>query len=152
MAVPSTSSRGDQVHCGRHTSTLFCSSRLSIEVDLLSRGSLATFCYLVPFWGLTSPSSRSWTDIFFFRSGMAFSPRSVGIGRKGGGRVRGTLDLGTSCEVVPLFLQAIRFLRLLFPQFNAIASSSSSKVLSRRTTIRAGKWTLECLSASSSAF
>ena len=121
-------------------------------MDLLSRGSLATFCYLVPFWGLTSPSLRSWTDIFFFRSGMAFSPRSMGIGRKGGGRVRGTLDLGTSCEVVPLFLQAIRFLRLLFSQFNVIASSSSLEVLSRWTTIRAGKWTLKCLSASSLAF
>ena len=42
----------------------------------------------------------------------------------------GTWDFGTSCEVDPLFLVAIRSLRLLFHRFNAISSSSSSEVLS----------------------
>ena len=43
----------------------------------------------------------------------------------------GTWDLGTSFEFDPMFLAAMRSLRPLFPQFNDISSSSSSKILSR---------------------
>ena len=41
----------------------------------------------------------------------------------------GTWDLGAFCEVNPLFLAAIRSLRLFFPRFSAISFSSSSEVL-----------------------
>ena len=122
MAAPSTSSRGDQVRCERHTSALFCSSQLSTEMDLPSLGSLATFCYLAPFWGPTSLSSSSWTCLFPFRSGIAFSPRLAG---SGGGSVGGTWDLVASFEVDTLFQVAMRSLKLLFPLLNAILSSSS---------------------------
>ena len=44
----------------------------------------------------------------------------------------GTWDLGASYEVNPLFLAAIRSLRLLFPRFSVISFSSSSEVLSGR--------------------
>ena len=76
----------------------------------------------------------------------------MGSRGEGGGKVGGTWDLGASWEVILLFLAAIRSLRLLFPQFNAISSPSSLKVLSRQATTRVGTWTLECLSASSLAF
>ena len=87
-ATPSTFSWGDQARCRMRTSALVCSSWLSTEVNLLSRGSLATFYCLVPFWGPASPFSSSWIALFFFRSRMTFSLRSVGGG--GGGNVSGT--------------------------------------------------------------
>ena len=150
MAAPSTFSRGDQVCCWVCTSAKDYSSRLSTEVDLLSLGSLATFCCFVPFWRATSPSSSSCTSLFCFRFGMACSPRSVGGRGGGGGRVGGTWELGTSCEVDP-FLAAIRSLRLLFPQFSIILSSSSSEEPSGQAITRVWVWTPECLSGSSSA-
>ena len=54
-------------------------------------------------------------------------------------------DLGTSFEVDPLFLTTMRSLRLLFSRFNAISSSSSSEVLSRRAITKIGAWTPKCL-------
>ena len=115
MVAPFTSSWGDQVHCLVRTSAKVYYSRLSTKVDLSSLGSLATFCCFVPFWGATSPSSSSCNGLFFFRFGMACSTRSE-RGRGGrGGRVGGTWDLGTFCEVDPLFLATMRSLRLLFP-------------------------------------
>ena len=132
------------------TSALFCSSRLSMEWDLLSRASLATFYCLVPFWGPTSPSSSTITGLFFFKLGIGFNLRSMGIIRGGGGRVVGTWDFGISCKVVPLFLAAISSLKLLFPLFNAIFSSSSSEELSGRAITKVGKWTPECLLVSPS--
>ena len=131
MVTPSTSSRGDQVRCWRCTSVPISSSWLSIEVDLLSLRSLAVFYCLVPFWGAISPSSSSYIGLFFFRFGIACSSRSVRSKGRKGRRMGGTWDLGTSFEVDPLFLAAMRSLRPLFPQFNAISSSSSSEVLSR---------------------
>ena len=66
----------------------------------------------------------------------------------------GTWDLGISCEVNPLFLVAMRSLRLLFPWFKAISSSSSSEVLSGRASPKSGRehlnayqarlWRLRC--------
>ena len=63
----------------------------------------------------------------------------------------GTWGLGTSFEVDPLFLAAMRSLRPLFPRVNAISSSFSSKVLSGRVITRIGAWTPKCLSGSSLA-
>ena len=86
MAAPSTSSQGDQVRCWRCTLAKVCSSKLSTKVDLLSLGSLATFCCLISFWRATSPSSSSCTGLFFFRFGMACSLRLVrgrGLGKSG---------------------------------------------------------------------
>ena len=84
MAALSTYSRGDQVRCWRRTSAPICSSRLSTKVALLSLGSLAVFCCLVPFWGATSPSLSSYAGLFFFKFGIACSSRSVGIEGKEG--------------------------------------------------------------------
>ena len=69
---------------------------------------LATFCCLAPFWGPTSPPSSSWTGLFFFRSRIAFNPRSVGSKGRGGGSVGGTWDLVASFEVDTLFWAAMR--------------------------------------------
>ena len=104
MGAPSISSLGDQVRCPRHT---LASSRLSTDLTLLSLGSLALLCCLAPFWGPTSPSSKSSTSLFFLRFELACNPRLVG-GEGEGGRLRGTCVLGTSLEVCPLFLLAIR--------------------------------------------
>ena len=132
IAAPSTSSWGDQVRFWRRTYALIYSSQLSTKMDLLSLGSLAIFCCLVPFWGATSPSSSTCIGLFFFRFGIAFNLRSVG-GRGGrGGKVGGTW---------PLFLAVMRSLRPLFPRFNFISSFSSEEVLSGRAITKIGAWT-----------
>ena len=83
MGAPSIFSWRAQV-CGPwHTSAL---SRLSTDLALLSLESLAFFCCLAPFWGATSPSSKSLTGLFFLRFRLACSLRSVG----GWGRRRET--------------------------------------------------------------
>ena len=150
MAAPLTSSRGDQLHCERRTSELFCSSWLSTEVDLLFQGFLATFCCLAPFCGLTSHSLSFWTGLFFFRSGIAFSPRSARNGGVGAGSVGETWDFVASFEVDTLFRVAMRSLKLLFSLFNAISPSSSLEELSGWVITKGGEWTPECLSVSSS--
>ena len=150
MVVVSTSSRGDLVRCWMRTSAPLGSSLLSTEVALLSLGSLAVFYYLALFWGTTSSSSSFWSFLFFLRLGLESRPRSV-VGRGGGrGRLGGIWDLGTSCDMDPLFLLTIRSLRP-FLWFKAISSSSSSDELSGRATTRIGVWTPESLSGSSSA-
>ena len=125
MGSPSTSSRGLYVHCVIHMSALFCSSQLSTNQDLLSRASRITFCCFVPFRGPTSPSSSVASGLFFFKSGLGFRPRLVGIcGGKGG-----TLDLGAIFDVDSLPLVAMSSLKLLLPLFSAMLSSSSSEEL-----------------------
>ena len=130
MGASSTSSRGLHVHGVICTSALFCSSRLSTNWDLLSRASGITFCYFVPFRGPTSPSLSVSRGLFFFRSGLGFRPRSVGICGGGGGRLEGTWDLGAAFDIDSLPLEAKSSLKLLLPLFNAILSSSSSEELS----------------------
>ena len=55
----------------------------------------------------------------------------------GGGRLGGIWDLGTSYDMDPLFLSAIRS-HETFLWFKAIFSSSSSDELSERAIIRIG--------------
>ena len=78
------------MRCGIRTSTLCCSSRLYTDWDLLSLVSGTTFCCFVPFQGPTLPSSSVLTGLFFFKSGLGFRPRSMGICGGGGA----TWDLG----------------------------------------------------------
>ena len=66
----------------------------------------------------------------------------------GGGRLRGTWDLGMSFDENPLFLSAIRSLRP-FLGFNTIPSSSS-EVVSTRAITSSGEWVAEDLSSSPS--
>ena len=80
MGIPSNSIWGAQVYWGRRTSG---SSLLSTDVPLLSLGSLTIFCCLLPFQGVTSPSSSPWSVLIFFKVGMACRPRSVGGGEGG---------------------------------------------------------------------
>ena len=103
MGAPSNSIQRAQVRWGRHTSA---SSLLSTDVPLLTLGSLAIFFCLLPFRGVTSPSSSSWSVLLFFKFDMACRSRSVGGG--GGGRTTGGCVLGASFEVPPLFLLANR--------------------------------------------
>ena len=120
----STSSRGLHMLCVICTSTLCCSPRLSTNWDLLLLASGVIFCYFVPFQGPTSPSLSVSTDLFFFRSRLAFRPRSRGICGGGGGA---TWDVRAIFDVDSLPLAARRSLKLLLPLFNAILSSSSSE-------------------------
>ena len=133
MAAPSKSSRGAQVHWGRHTSA---SSLLSTELPLLSLGSLVIFYCLFFFRGTNSPSFNSWSGFLFFRLGIANRPRSVGGG--GGGITRGCV-LGVSFELPPLFQLASRPFR---PGcfFWSIYSSSSSDFESTRVMINCWGW------------
>ena len=103
MEAPFTSSRAAQKRCPRRNSA---SSRLSIDLAFLSLGSLVFFCCLVPFWGPTLPSSKSLTGLFFLKSGLIFSPRSVeswgGGGRRKTGRNLGLGDLFWGWRFVPV--------------------------------------------------
>ena len=141
MGAPSISSRGLHVRC----------VRTSTDWDLLSRASGITFCCFVSFWGLTSPSSSVLSGLFFFKLGLGFRLRSVGICEGGGGRLEGTWDLGAAFDVDSLPLEAISSLKLLLPLFNAILPFSSSEELSGRAITRIGVSTPEFLSDSPSA-
>lgn len=92
MGAPSSSSRGDHVHCPLR---MAASSQLSTDLALLSLGSLAFF-YCLAFCGPTFPSSRSSIGLFLLRFGLACRPRSVEGGGAGRGRLGGTCTLGTS--------------------------------------------------------
>ena len=105
MATPSISNRGAQGHWGLRTST---SSLLSTELPLLFLGSLVVFCGLFSFRGSNSPSSKPWSDLLFFRLGMANKLGSVG---GGGAGISGGYFLGASLELPPLFLLASSSLR-----------------------------------------
>ena len=130
MGAPSTFSQGLYVRCVIHTSTLYCSFRLSTDWDLLSRASGITFCCFVPFRGPTSHSSSVSTGLFFFRLGLGFRLRSVGIyGGEGG-----TWDLGAAFDVDSLPLAAMSSLKLLLPLFSAMLSSSSLESSGRAIT------------------
>ena len=132
---------------GIRTIALCYSSRLSTDWDLLPLVSRATFCCFIPFRGPTSPFSSILTGFFFFRSGLGFRLRSVGICGGGGGA---TWDVRAIFDVDSLPLAARRSLKLLLPLFNAILSSSSSE-LSGCVSIKYGLWTPELLSDSPSA-
>ena len=134
IRAPSTSNRGLQLHCVIRTSARYCSSRLSTDWDLLLLASGAIFCWFVPFRGPTSPSSSVSTGLFFFRSGLAFKPRSRGICGGGGGA---NWDVGAIFYVDSLPLVARRSLKLLLFLFNAILSSPSSES-SGRASIKYG--------------
>ena len=140
--APSNSIRGAQVRWGRRTSA---SSPLFTDVPLLSLGSLAIFCYLLPFRGVTLHSSSSWSVLIFFKFGMAYRLRSVGGG--GGGRTTGGCVLGAFFKVPPLFLLAIRpFKPGLF--FRSIASSSFSDSKFIRAMTNCFGWMEESLTDS----
>ena len=141
--APSTSSRGAQVHCPRRSSA---SSRLSTNLALLSLGSLALLCYLAPFGGATSPSFMSSVGIFFRRSEMAFSPRSIRSEGGGEGRLGVTWALGASFKVCPLFLLAIRPFRPILC-FRSMPYSSS-ELVSNLATISFWGCVVESLSDS----
>ena len=128
MGAPSTSSRGLYACCVIRISALFFSSRLSTNRDLLSRASRITFCCFVPFRGPTLRSSSVSSGLLFFKLGLSFRTRLVGIY---GGR-GGTLDLGAAFDVNSLPLVAMSSLKLLLPLFSAMLSSSSSKELFER--------------------
>ena len=132
---------------GIRTIALCCSSRLSTNWDLLPLVSRATFCCFIPFQGPTSPSLSVSTGLFFFRSGLAFRLRSMGICGGGGGA---TWVWGAVFDVDSLPLASMRSLKLLLPLFNAILPSSSSES-SRHASIKYGLWTPELLSNSPSA-
>ena len=102
----------------------------------------------MPCRGPTSPSSSDSTGLFFFRSGLAFRPRSAGTCGGAVGRLEGAYDLVGAFEVDPLPLAAISSFRLLWPLFKAILSSSSSEELFGRAIARIGVRTLEFLSDS----
>ena len=148
MGTPSTSNRGLHVRCVTCSSALFCFSWLSTNWDLLSRASWITVCCFVPFWGLTLPYLSISNGIFFFKSGLGFKLRSVGIC----GGERGTWDSGVAFDVDYLPLAAMSSFKLLLPLFNTILSSSSSEELSGGAITRIGVWTPEFLSDSPSAF
>ena len=145
MGAPSISSRGDQVRCPRRTTT---SSWLSTNLALLSLSSLAFFCCLTPFWGPTSSSSKSSTIFFLLKFGLAYNPRLVGGGGRGG-RLARTCTLGTSLEVGPLFLLGIRPFK---PDlcFKSMPSSSTSWLISIWATINLGECAAENWSRSAS--
>ena len=126
MGTPSTSNGGLHVRCVTCTSALFCFSWLSTNWDLLSRASGITVCCFVPFWGLTLPYLSISNGIFFFKSGLGFKLRSVGIY----GGERGTWDSGVAFDVDFLPLAAMSSFKLLLPLFSTILSSSSSEELS----------------------
>jgi len=151
MGAPSTSSRGLHVRGVIRTSTLFCSSRLSTDWDLLSRASGITFYCFVPFQGPTSPFSSVLSGLFFLGSGLGFRPRSVGICGKGGGRLEGTWDLEAAFDVDSLPLEARSSFKLLLPLFITMLSSSSSEELFGQPITRIGVRTLEFLSNSPAA-
>ena len=142
MRAPSTSSRGAHKRWPRRNSTL---SRLSMDWALLSLGSLVFVCCLTPFWGPTSPSSRSSTTLFFFKFELAFSPTSVGIWGGGGGRLIGTWVLGASFEVYPLFLLANWPFRPVLC-FRSMPSSSSFELTVTYATIKFRVWAAKSLS------
>ena len=144
MEAPSNSSRGDQVRCPLRTTA---SSRLSIDLALLSLGSLAFFCCLA-YWGSTSPSSKSSTDLFLLRFGLACNLRSMGRGG-GEGRLARTCTLGASLKDCPLFLLAIRpFKPDLY--FRSMPSSSISWLVSIQVTINLRECAAENRSRSAS--
>ena len=145
MGASSTSSRGLHVRCVIRTSTLCCSSRLCTDWDLLSRALGISFCCFVPFWGPTLPSSSVSIGIFFFKSGLGFRPRLVGIYGCG----RGTWDLGAAFDVDSLPLVTMSSLKLLLPLFSAMLSSSSSES-SGWVITKIGVWIPEFLSDSPS--
>ena len=110
-----------------------------LGLPVLSIG--ATFCCFVPFWRPTSLSSSVLTGLLFFRSGLGFRPRLVGICGGGGGATR---DLGVVFDVDFSPLAAMRSLKLLLPLFNAIFSSSTSESFGL-TSIKYGLWIPELL-------
>ena len=103
IGAPSTSNRGLHMRCVIRTSARCCFSRHFTDWDLLLLASGTIFYCLVPFWGPTSPSSSTSTGLFFFRSGLAFNPRSRGICGGGGGV---TWDIGVVFYVDSLPLAA----------------------------------------------
>jgi len=135
------------VHGGMHISASSISSRLSTDGALLSRCSRVTFCCLVPWQGPTSPSSRDSTNLFFFRSGLAFKPRSTGIYGGAGGRTEGVWDLVGAFEDCPLPRPAISS-RKLFPLLEAMLSTSSSEESSEQVITRGGASITKFLSGS----
>ena len=143
MGALSISSHGAQVHCPRRISA---SSRLPSNLALLSLGSLDFFYYLAPFWGATSPSSKSYDGLFFLKSGMDFNLMLAGSEGGGRGRLGATWVLGASLEVCPLFVLAIKPFKLVLC-FRSMLSSSS-ELVSGRAAINLGWWTIENLSDS----
>ena len=133
MRAPFTSSQGALVRYPRRTSA---SSQLSIDLALLSLGPLVFFYCLAPFGGASSPSFKSSIGLFFLKSGTSFSLRSAGSAG-GGGRLGITWVLGTSFEVCPLFLFAIKPLKPIL-YFKSMSSSSASELVSGRATINLG--------------
>ena len=145
IGAPSTSSQGAQDRWPRHSST---SSRLSTKLAFLSLGSLAFFYCLAPFWGPTSPSSKSSTCLFFLKSGLTLSPRSAGSCGGRGGRLTKTWVLGTSFEVDPLFLLAIKPPRPILYFRSMPFSSSSSELAPTLATVNFGRRATESQSSS----
>ena len=125
MGALSTSNLGDQVWVGRRTWATGSSSQLSTEPDLLLLWSCDYLCCLLPLGGPTSPSSGASTYLFLLRSGLGFSPRSVGSWGRGGG-FTGGLDLLLSWGEGALFLPFMSSLKL-GPVLGAISSSLLSK-------------------------
>ena len=108
-------------------------------------GSLAILCYLLSFRRAGSPSSNSWSDLLFFKFGMACRSRSRG--EKGGRRTTWGCVLGASFELPHLFLLASRpFKPGLF--FWSISSSSSSDSESNQVITNCFGWTKERLADS----
>ena len=112
-----------------------------------ARLSLALFGCFAPFGGTTSPSSTSYTFLFFFTSRQGSTPTVV-TGRGGGGEIGRNLGLGDllgRCPFVP-------------PSKEALQSSPRVDVrllIFLGTTIYASdyeprEWVAECLSNSSS--
>ena len=75
----------------------------------------------------------------------------MGIYRGGGGRLKGTWDLGVAFDVDSLPLKSKSSIKLLLPLFIDMLSSSSSEELSGRAITRIGVRTPEFLSDSPSA-
>ena len=122
------------MHGGMHTSARSISSRLSTNVALLSRCSRVGFCYLPPWRGPTSPSSKDSIGLFFFRLRLTFKPRSAGVYGAAGGRTE-VWDLAGTFDDCPLPRAAISS-RKLFPLLEAMLSTSSSKESSEQAIIR----------------
>ena len=120
---------------------------LSTEDPLFSR---TVFCCFVPFGRATSPSSNSYTFLFFFKSGWGSKPTKVTRRERGGGRLARTWDLGTSLNNPPLFLAA----RRPFNPFLGLMSifSSSSELRSTWAMTSLGDWATDCQSNLSSKF
>ena len=131
------------------TSACSISFRLSTDGALLSRCSRVVFCCLPPWRGPTSPSSRDLTGLFFFRSGLAFKPRSVGICGGAGGRSECVWLLVGAFEVCPLPRVAISSHKL-FPLEPMLSTSSSEEPSEQAITIGGASIT-EFLSGSPSA-